>query len=1192
LRRNDLRKLCLKSLHFENGWMGSVMRLEQIRDGVRVHGLDSDGVADILAAKWIGADALDIAYRVGGQTRSRMLLRADEETLRPVSEDSRLFALDGDGGTFRLAAEATRIRLAHLFDPYLAVHASRIEALPHQITAVYGEMLSKQPLRFLLADDPGAGKTIMAGLLIKELVLRGDLERCLIVAPGSLVEQWQDELSEKFELDFDILSRDQIESSRTGNPFEERDRLIVRLDMAARSDELVAKLEAARSYDLVICDEAHRMSATVFGGETKYTKRYQFGQRLGACTRNLLLMTATPHNGKDADFQLFMGLLDSDRFEGRFREGVHKVDVGDMMRRLTKEELRRFDGTPLFPERRAYTVRYALSSQEQDLYDAVTRYVREEMNRAEQTLADDKRRQNVGFALQILQRRLASSPAAIHESLKRRLARLEAWLAEERMAGAAAAAKLKRPPVEPRLLSDPEDFEEAPEAEIEAAEEAIVDQATAAQTLAELEAEIAILRDLEGRAAKLRASNLDAKWSQLDSILDDPLVVDPASGGRRKLIIFTEPRDTLEYLALKIRKRIGREDSVAVIHGGVTRERRRAAIAAFNDDPTVRILIANDAAGEGVNLQRGAHLMVNYDLPWNPNRLEQRFGRIHRIGQTEVCHLWNLVAADTREGEVYARLLDKLEAARAALGGQVFDVLGELFDGNALRDLLMQAVRYGERADVRARLFESVDGSVDRDRIEALVRERKLTREGMDPSQVAAIRAEMERAEARRLQPRYVKAFFEEAFSRLGGDLRGREIGRFEVTRTPAILREHDRLVGRTDPVLERYARICFDKTYIPGDVKAALVAPGHPLLDGVVNLTLERHRGELKRGAILVDESDEGDTPRLLIMLDHTVRDGRKGKDGQLLTLSRRLQFVLLDAKGGALGGGAAPYLDCRPASDEERACVAPLLNEPWLKSEIESRALAFAVQHLAPRHLDEVRARRLPEIDKVRSEVEARLIQEINYWDARAEELALQEAAGKSQRLNADNARRIAERLAERLNIRRAELEREKQIIAETPQIAGAALVIPIGLFRAPPTAAPASGVMERNPDSERIAMDAVMDAERAAGRLPTDVSAQKVGYDIESLDPATGALLFIEVKGRAPDGDVVAFTRNEMLTAWNKPDAYRVALILIENGFAREPLIIHKPHEVFGPEPGFAETARFIRTADLVDRARNRQ
>ena len=1168
------------------------MRLEQVAAGVRVQGLDTDGPAEVLAARWIGSDALDVIYRVGTATRSRMLLRGDEGSFDLASAAPRPFAFDGDGALLRLASEAMRIRLAYLFDPYLAVHASQIEALPHQITAVYGEMLPRQPLRFLLADDPGAGKTIMAGLLIKELAIRGDLDRCLIVAPGSLVEQWQDELSEKFDLAFDILSRDQIENSRSGNPFEEHDRLIMRLDMAARSDEIKAKLEASRSYDLIICDEAHRMSASVYGGETTYTKRYQLGQRLGGHTRNLLLMTATPHNGKEQEFQLFLGLLDSDRFQGRYREGVHKVDASDMMRRLTKEELHRFDGTPLFPERRAYTVPYELSDPEKELYEAVTHYVRTEMNRAEQTLADDKRRQNVGFALQILQRRLASSPAAIHESLKRRLARLEAWLAEERIGVDAACARLRRATVDAKLLDNADDYAEAPGDEIEAVENTVLDQATAAQTIAELDSEIRTLKGLEAQAARIRASGTDTKWLELESILDDPLVVEPASGGRRKLVIFTEPRDTLEYLAGKIRRRLGRDEAVVVIHGGVPRDRRRAFIAAFNDDPTVRVLVANDAAGEGVNLQRGAHLMVNYDLPWNPNRLEQRFGRIHRIGQTEVCHLWNLVAAGTREGEVYGRLLEKLEDARRALGGRVYDVLGDLLEATALRDLLMEAVRYGERPDVRARLFQVVDGAVDRRRIEALVRERKLTREGMDPATVAAIRADMERAEARRLQPRYVRAFFQEAFPRLGGDMRSREAGRFEITRTPALLREHDRLTGRHDPVLERYARVCFDKAHVPGDPRSALLAPGHPLLDAVVNVTLERHRDELKRGAILIDDGDNGEQARLLLYLDHAVRDGRKGRNDEALVISRRLQFVFLDARGNAIGGGAAPYLDFRAATKPERMALQSLLAEPWLAGDVEARALEFAVQHLIPRHVEEVRARRLPEIAKVQSEVEARLIQEINFWDARAEELALREAAGQSQRLNADNARRIAEDLAGRLNRRRAELDRERQIAALTPHVAGAALVVPAGLLArlsgAVSMHAP-SGMLESDADVEKLAMEAVMVAERTAGREPRDVSSEKLGYDIESHDPRAGTLLFLEVKGRNVSGDVVAFTRNEMLTAYNAPETYRVALVLVDGGFAQAPLYIPRPHEVFGPEPGFAETARFIKTAELISRGR---
>jgi SNF2 family DNA or RNA helicase len=340
---------------------------EQIKPGARLRGLDPAGIAEVVSVSNFGNDAINLVFRVDGRVAERLVYRGEETSFELINS-GRAYAFDADGGLLRLASEAYRIRLAHLFDPYLAISASQIEALPHQITAVYGEMLPRQPLRFLLADDPGAGKTIMAGLLIKELLIRGDLERCMIVAPGSLVEQWQEELSEKFGLNFDLLTRDQIEASVTGNPFIEKNRLIVRLDMAARSDELKAKLDAAPDWDLIICDEAHRMAASYFGGEVKETRRYKLGRLLGTRTRNLLLMSATPHNGKEADFQLFMGLLDADRFEGRFREGVHKADVTDMMRRMTKEELYRFDGTPLFPERRAYTASYALSPVEADLF--------------------------------------------------------------------------------------------------------------------------------------------------------------------------------------------------------------------------------------------------------------------------------------------------------------------------------------------------------------------------------------------------------------------------------------------------------------------------------------------------------------------------------------------------------------------------------------------------------------------------------------------------------------------------------------------------------------------------------------------------------------------------------------------------------------------------------------------------------
>src|ERR1700730_14063606 len=346
-----------------------MLSLDQVIAGAKVRGLAGTAPVEVLRTEWIGANALNVVYR-GADGPAEVVLFRDAEPRLELVQASRAFSFDGDGEAFRIASEAQRIRLAHLFDPYLAVHSSRVEPLPHQITAIYGEMLPRQPLRFLLADDPGAGKTIVAGLFIKELIIRGDLERCLIVAPGSLVEQWQEEMAEKFGLHFDLLTRDQIEASVTGNPFIEKNRLILRLDMAARSDELKAKLEAAGDWDLIICDEAHRMAASYFGGEVKETQRHKLGKLLGTRTRNLLLISATPHNGKEADFQLFMGLLDADRFEGGFRDAVHRADVSDMMRRLTKEELYRFAGTPLFPERRAYTASYELSSAEAALYTA------------------------------------------------------------------------------------------------------------------------------------------------------------------------------------------------------------------------------------------------------------------------------------------------------------------------------------------------------------------------------------------------------------------------------------------------------------------------------------------------------------------------------------------------------------------------------------------------------------------------------------------------------------------------------------------------------------------------------------------------------------------------------------------------------------------------------------------------------
>src|SRR6266568_2811048 len=408
------------------------MKLEDITTGASLSGIEPSEIVAVVATVPHGDGALQLIYRTpDGAMKERLLGSADEATIS-VATAERPFSFDGDGAAFQLTCEAKRIDLAFLFDPMMAVHTSNVDALPHQITAVYESMLPRQPLRFVLADDPGAGKTIMAGLYISELIMRADARRILVVAPGSLVEQWRDELFEKFGLEFRVFSGELEVASPSGNPFEDHDHLIVRLDQMSRNEEAQEKLCLA-SWDLVVFDEAHKLSAHFFGKEMKRTKRFNFAEKIGQHSRHLLLMTATPHNGKEEDFQLFLSLLDSDHFYGRFRDGVHKVDCSDLMRRMVKEEMVKFDGTPLFPERRAYTVNYKLSNIEAALYESVTRYVKAEMGKADQL--DGSRKGSVGFALTALQRRLASSPEAIFQSLKRRKERLERRLREEKIAG-------------------------------------------------------------------------------------------------------------------------------------------------------------------------------------------------------------------------------------------------------------------------------------------------------------------------------------------------------------------------------------------------------------------------------------------------------------------------------------------------------------------------------------------------------------------------------------------------------------------------------------------------------------------------------------------------------------------------------------------------------------------------------------
>ena len=457
------------------------MKIEELAQGQSLSGVEPSDVVTVVAIVPLGEGSVQLIYRTpDGSMKERMLGRVDEELIE-LATTERPFSFDGDGDAFKLTCEAKRIDLAFLFDPMMAVHSSNVDPLPHQITAVYESLLPRQPLRFVLADDPGAGKTIMAGLYIRELIMRADAHRILIVAPGSLVEQWRDELYEKFGLEFHVYSSLMEQTSPSGNPFDDYARLIVRLDQLSRNEELQDKL-CAPGWDLAVFDEAHKLSAHYFGSKLEKTGRFRFAEKLGAHVRHLLLMTATPHNGKEEDFQLFLSLLDSDRFYGKFRDGVHKVDASDLMRRMVKEELVKFDGTPLFPERKAYTVNYELSPIEAALYEAVTEYVQTEMGKADQL--EGARKGSVGFALTALQRRLASSPEAIFQSLKRRRERLENRLRDEKLGIKGRQARAET------YAGIPEDDDDLSAEEQEDLEESLIDDATAAKTVVELEAEI------------------------------------------------------------------------------------------------------------------------------------------------------------------------------------------------------------------------------------------------------------------------------------------------------------------------------------------------------------------------------------------------------------------------------------------------------------------------------------------------------------------------------------------------------------------------------------------------------------------------------------------------------------------------------------------------------------------------------
>ncbi len=677
---------------------------------------------------------------------SKQMLSATDLAKIKISElTERSFT--GDPESLFLALESHRIRFAYQFDPLYAVNVSQINPLPHQIEAVYHYILSQPRIRFLLADDPGAGKTIMAGLVLKELKQRGLVENTLIVVPGQLKFQWLRELREKFTESFKVVDRAVMEATWGQNVWQDTPQAITSLDFAKQEDVLRSLSEV--HWNFVIIDEAHKMAAYQYGEKVKKVQRYKLGETLSHNSDFLLLLTATPHRGDPDNFRLFLDLLEPGFFANTemLLESIRSKDNPLFLRRL-KEDLKDFDNTPLFPPRKVETLKCRLTDAEMNLYNEVTNYFEQYYKKA-----IDNEKRNVAFALIILQRRLASSVRACRITLDRRKEKLQELvergltLQENRGDGSTKNDDQFR---YDQLEDELEDEEE--EARWKKEDE-MVAKLTSAQTINELQEEIAKLDELTRLAREVESTETETKLTRLREVIESGSLKDGS-----KLLIFTESKDTLEYLVQKIKEW---KYSVTYIHGGLNNDRRIAAEQEFRN--AAQIMVSTEAGGEGINLQF-CHLMVNYDIPWNPNRLEQRMGRIHRYGQRHEVHIYNLIAAQTREGKILEKLFEKLDSIRESLGSdRVFDVIGDIIPGKSLKDLIVGALSNERTMDDILRDFDRTPDQ------ELIQRVKEATMEGLATRNIdfTRILGEERIAKENRLVPEYIERFFLRATKKL-----------------------------------------------------------------------------------------------------------------------------------------------------------------------------------------------------------------------------------------------------------------------------------------------------------------------------------------------------------------------------------------------------------------------------------------
>jgi superfamily II DNA or RNA helicase len=998
---------------------------------------------------------------------------------------------DGDALRFRLGIEAARLGLAHEYDPYFSLSIARVDPLPHQLEAVYESILPLPQIRFLLADDAGAGKTIMAGLLLKELKLRGLVSRTLIVTPANLAFQWQREMRDRFRERFDIIRGMDLRNAYGVNPWQDKPQVITSMDWAKR-EEVLDSL-GRTSWDFIIVDEAHRMSAT--DPEHK-TERYRLGEVLSQKTHHFLMLTATPHKGDPANFCLFLQLLDRDVYgDVRSLEEAMKRNHAPFYLRRTKEALVTFPDPNtgkvrrLFTNREVRTVRFQLDGQEFDFYDALSRYVQDQSIRA---AADSSARgRALGFTMAMYQRRFASSIHAVRRSLERRLRKLE--------------GRLRRPQSDTVAdLSRLDDIDELPEQEVAKLEDE-VERLSLPSELQAIQLEIEALRPLVQTALALEKREISSKLIKLREVLKSQNIFgDP----KTKLLIFTEFKETLDYLVATLREWGLR---VTQIHGGMksgdrdTPGTRLYAEREFREE--AQVMVATEAAGEGINLQF-CWLMINFDIPWNPVRLEQRMGRIHRYGQERDCLIFNFVAINTREGQVLERLLERLREIRSELGSdQVFDVVGEIVPANYLERLFREL--YAGRM-TQQDMLDRLIRDFDRERFARICRS---TLEGLAKKELnlSAILGRTAEAKERRLVPEVVENFFVQAAPVAGlAPPKGRE-GIYVMGRIPRHLQHvGERLEPRFGPLGREYRRITFDKKRLTEDPTLEWVTPGHPLFEAVREEVWERVQVNLQRGAVFYDLNRS--TPCRLEVYAASIADGRGN------SLHRQLFVVEVPSEGSMRLRQPTVFLDLIPA--EAQSPVDPPV--PLNRQEVERFLLEKGLDSM----LQQVRQQRQKELDTIARHVEVSLLTLIDRQQRQAAELLQRQQQGEDVALALSEAMRRLDELNARLERRREEIERERQVsIADLTHIASA-LVLPHPERQ---DFAP----MVRDEEVERLAMEEAMRYERESGWIPQDVSAEDRGFDILSRSPDETSVRFIEVKGRAGVGPVV-LTPNEYKTA----------------------------------------------------------